>query len=125
MGQAIPDYPVDLFSHESVRNARAVDDTLREFSPVVRLADGKFVGEIAESFPSVRPEQITLTPDADGRWQVASVEYLGHESLVTVRLPDAEGLELITRCTQHESLTPGTRTNLAVNASVRAWAIND
>ncbi|HEV7433126.1 MAG TPA: cytochrome P450 [Steroidobacteraceae bacterium] len=40
MGQAIPDYKVDLFSHESVRNARAVDDTLREFSPVVRLADG-------------------------------------------------------------------------------------
>ena len=38
MGQAIPDYPVDLFSHESVRNARAVDDALREFSPVVRLA---------------------------------------------------------------------------------------
>ena len=40
MGQAIPDYEVDLFSHESVRNARAVDDAVREFSPVVRLADG-------------------------------------------------------------------------------------
>jgi hypothetical protein len=40
MGKPIPEYPVDLFSHESVRNARAVDDTLREFSPVVRLADG-------------------------------------------------------------------------------------
>ena len=40
MGQAIPEYEVDLFSHDSVRNARAVDDTLREFSPVVRLADG-------------------------------------------------------------------------------------
>jgi len=40
MGQAIPEYSVDLFSHDSVRNARAVDDTLREFSPVVRLADG-------------------------------------------------------------------------------------
>ncbi len=40
MGQAIPDYPVDLFCHESVRNARTVDDTLREYSPVVRLADG-------------------------------------------------------------------------------------
>jgi cytochrome P450 len=40
MGQAIPAYPVDLFSHESVRNARAVDDAVREFSPVVRLSDG-------------------------------------------------------------------------------------
>jgi len=40
LGQAIHDYPVDLFSHESVRNARAVDDAVREFSPVVRLADG-------------------------------------------------------------------------------------
>jgi 4-methoxybenzoate monooxygenase (O-demethylating) len=40
MGLSIPDYQVDLFSHESVRNARAVDDALREFAPVVRLADG-------------------------------------------------------------------------------------
>lgn len=40
MGQAIPQYEVDLFSHASVRNARAVDDALREYSPVVRLADG-------------------------------------------------------------------------------------
>lgn len=40
MGRAIPRYEVDLFSHESVRNARAVDDALREFSPVVQLDDG-------------------------------------------------------------------------------------
>jgi 4-methoxybenzoate monooxygenase (O-demethylating) len=40
MGQAIPYYEVDLFSHESVRNARAVDDAAREFAPAVRLADG-------------------------------------------------------------------------------------
>jgi hypothetical protein len=36
----IPLCPVDIFSRESVRQARAVDDTLREFSPVVRLPDG-------------------------------------------------------------------------------------
>jgi len=36
----IPLYDVDLFSHESVRNARAVDDALRETSAVVRLRDG-------------------------------------------------------------------------------------
>jgi cytochrome P450 len=40
MGQPIPRYEVDLFCHESVRNARAVDDAVREFAPVVRLADG-------------------------------------------------------------------------------------
>jgi cytochrome P450 len=40
MTRAIPQYEVDLFSHESVRDARAVDDELREFAPVVRLADG-------------------------------------------------------------------------------------
>jgi 4-methoxybenzoate monooxygenase (O-demethylating) len=40
MSQAIPQYEVDLFSHESVRNARAVDDAVREFAPVVRLPDG-------------------------------------------------------------------------------------
>ena len=40
MGLAIPNYEIDLFSRESVRNARAVDDAVREFAPVVRLADG-------------------------------------------------------------------------------------
>jgi cytochrome P450 len=40
VSRSIPDYPIDIFSRESVRDARAVDDALREFSPVVRLADG-------------------------------------------------------------------------------------
>ena len=40
MSQTIPAYPVDLFSRESVQNARAVDDAVREFAPVVRLVDG-------------------------------------------------------------------------------------
>lgn len=40
MGAAIPRYPIDIFSRESVRNARAVDDAMREFAPVVQLADG-------------------------------------------------------------------------------------
>ena len=40
MSTPIPDYAIDIFSRESVRNARAVDDALREFAPVVRLADG-------------------------------------------------------------------------------------
>jgi len=33
----IPEFDTDIFSHESVRNANAVDDRLREFAPVVRL----------------------------------------------------------------------------------------
>lgn len=36
----IPDYPHDIFTPQAVRNARAVDDELRESAPVVRLADG-------------------------------------------------------------------------------------
>lgn len=40
MTREIPLSPVDPFTRESVRDARAVDDALREFSPVVRLADG-------------------------------------------------------------------------------------
>jgi cytochrome P450 len=40
MTKPIPEYPIDIFTHEAVRNAREVDDTLREFAPVVRLADG-------------------------------------------------------------------------------------
>jgi cytochrome P450 len=36
----IPDYPLDIFTPEAVIHAREVDDALREFAPVVRLADG-------------------------------------------------------------------------------------
>jgi cytochrome P450 len=38
--KAIPDYPHDIFTPEAVRNAREIDDELREFAPVVRLHDG-------------------------------------------------------------------------------------
>jgi cytochrome P450 len=37
MHKPIPEYDVDIFNRESVRNANAVDDKLREFSPVVKL----------------------------------------------------------------------------------------
>ena len=40
MSTPIPEYPIDIFTPDAVRNARAVDDALREFAPVVRLADG-------------------------------------------------------------------------------------
>jgi cytochrome P450 len=37
MAKAIPEFDTDLFSRESVRDARAVDDRLRELAAVVRL----------------------------------------------------------------------------------------
>ena len=40
MTRPIPEYPHDIFTPEAVIDARAVDDALREFAPVVRLADG-------------------------------------------------------------------------------------
>ena len=40
MTKRIPEYPLDIFTPEAVRGAREIDDTLREFAPVVRLADG-------------------------------------------------------------------------------------
>lgn len=40
MTKPIPEYPHDIFTPDAVRNAREVDDALREFAPVVRLADG-------------------------------------------------------------------------------------
>ena len=40
MTRDIPDYPIDIFTRDAVRDARAVDDALREFAPAVRLADG-------------------------------------------------------------------------------------
>lgn len=40
MSRPIPDYPIDIFTHEAVRDARAIDDALREYAPAVRLADG-------------------------------------------------------------------------------------
>ena len=40
MSKPIPEYELDIFTPDAVRNASAVDDALREFAPVVRLADG-------------------------------------------------------------------------------------
>ncbi|WP_404712139.1 cytochrome P450 [Sphingomonas sp. MMS24-J13] len=40
MSKPVPDYPYDIFTHDAVREARAVDDALREHAPAVRLADG-------------------------------------------------------------------------------------
>ena len=40
MSRPPPDYPHDIFTHGAVRDARAVDDAVREFAPAVRLADG-------------------------------------------------------------------------------------
>lgn len=37
MATAIPEFDTDIFSRESVVNANAVDDRLREFAPVVKL----------------------------------------------------------------------------------------
>ena len=36
----IPLFPYDIFTPDAVRNAREVDDEVREFAPVVRLHDG-------------------------------------------------------------------------------------
>src|SRR5262245_17096302 len=38
MATPIPVYSDDLFGREAVRNARAVDDALREMAPVVKLS---------------------------------------------------------------------------------------
>jgi 4-methoxybenzoate monooxygenase (O-demethylating) len=35
--KAIPEFGKDIFTHDAVRNANAVDDELREFAPVVKL----------------------------------------------------------------------------------------
>ena len=40
MAKEIPLFPYDIFTPDAVRNARAVDDEVREFAPVVMLADG-------------------------------------------------------------------------------------
>jgi hypothetical protein len=40
MTKEIPDFPYDIFTPDAVRNARAVDDEVREFAPAVRLHDG-------------------------------------------------------------------------------------
>jgi len=40
MAKPIPEYAIDIFTPDAVRNAREVDDSVREFAPVVRLHDG-------------------------------------------------------------------------------------
>ncbi|TIX49027.1 cytochrome P450 [Alteraurantiacibacter aquimixticola] len=40
MAKDIPEFGYDIFTPDAVRNARAVDDEVREFAPAVRLHDG-------------------------------------------------------------------------------------
>src|SRR3569623_3632180 len=40
MAKEIPLFPYDIFTPDAVRNARAVDDEVRECAPGVMLADG-------------------------------------------------------------------------------------
>ncbi len=40
MTKEIPLFPYDIFTPDAVRNARSVDDEVREFAPAVRLHDG-------------------------------------------------------------------------------------
>ena len=40
MTRPVPEYDIDIFTPDAVRNAREVDDALREFAPAVRLHDG-------------------------------------------------------------------------------------
>jgi cytochrome P450 len=40
MTRPVPDYPYDIFTHDAVRQARLIDDALREHAPAVRLPDG-------------------------------------------------------------------------------------
>ncbi len=47
MSTPIPVFDTDPFSHDSIRDARAVDDRLREFSPVVRLKDDEDIVMLA------------------------------------------------------------------------------
>jgi cytochrome P450 len=40
LSKPIPEYDLDIFTPDAVIDARVIDDALREFAPVVRLADG-------------------------------------------------------------------------------------
>jgi cytochrome P450 len=120
----IPEYPLDIFTPEAVRNAREVDDALREFAPVVRLADGTVMLGRHEhvsaglldwkSFSSAsrpwhdpaspRPE-ILLTDDPPRHTQVRKViqDALSPRALERVKaIFDQRAAELLERLRAHE-----------------------
>jgi iron(III) transport system ATP-binding protein len=71
----------------------------------------------------IRPEQIKVLPEGHGDFAgcVASCEYFGHDTLLSIT-PDSDGAEpLIVRTGFEGSLPVGTRVSLAVSGAVTVW----
>ena len=71
----------------------------------------------------VRPEQLTLVDAGSGEIDgtVASSAYFGHDTVVHVRLADAELPELVVRISGGSPIETGRRVGLRVRGSVVAW----
>ena len=72
----------------------------------------------------VRPEQIRVLPEGAGdlAGSVASCEYFGHDTLLSIT-PDSDGAEpLLVRTGFEGSLPVGARVSLAVDGAVTVWA---
>ena len=71
----------------------------------------------------VRPEQLTLVDAGSGEVDgtVASSAYFGHDTVVRVRLADAELPELVVRVSGGSPIETGRRVGLRVRGSVVAW----
>ncbi|MEO6151569.1 MAG: cytochrome P450 [Croceibacterium sp.] len=122
----IPDYPLDIFTPAAVIDARAVDDALREFAPVVRLADGTVMlgrhehvsaglldwkafsstGRPWHDPTSPRPE-ILLTDDPPRHTQVRKViaDALSPRALERIKdIFDSRAKELIARLRERDTV---------------------
>jgi iron(III) transport system ATP-binding protein len=71
----------------------------------------------------IRPEQIKVLPEGDGDFAgcVASCEYFGHDTLLSITPDDAGAEPLIVRTGFEGSLPVGTRVSLAVSGAVTVW----
>ena len=90
MSKPIPEFDIDIFSHESVRNANAVDDRLREpalahdwaaWAAAWQQLDAQVLAPLAQAEGTGEPIQLTLCGEKSARtW--ATVPTAWHQRLL-------------------------------------------
>lgn len=82
-------------------------------------AAGAFATDTDEALVLVRPEQVKIVPGGDAA--VLSVDYYGHDALVTVGLGAGALERIVVRRTAGEVPSQGDRVNVSVSGPVVAW----
>lgn len=119
--------PVNRWVAEFVGDANVLPGTLN--GDVVTTELGEHALDRPPAVPDgpvavlIRPEQLRITPIADGSARIGEVRYFGHD--VVYRVTPGTGTGLIVRSASIDAPDPGTAVTVAVRGRVHVWSVDD